>query len=142
MFAGLGRPNQSVSPILSATLRVIPWIVVASIGCAQTHYPSILPGPGDNDRRSFAVHDPLPETDIAPGFPDRPRDFLDERAEPRRTQEAQQLLGVPPGGAPPVPAGAPAGPGMVPGPPVVPPQGPPVMPGGPTTQMYPGPPPQ
>jgi hypothetical protein len=142
MFSGLGRPNQSASRIASATARVIPWIVVASVGCAQTHYPSILPSASENDRRSFNVHDPLPETNIAPDMASRPRDFTNEWAEPRRTQEAQQLLGVPPGGAPPVPAGAPAGPGMAPGAPMVAPQGAPITPGAPTGQMYPGPVPQ
>jgi hypothetical protein len=135
-------------------------VMVIAGGCSpQTRLPSIFPSPGDSDKRSFNVHDPLPEADIGPDMGARPRGFEYDRAEPRRTQEAQGQLGVlphgegsmggpppgsgppgsvPPGAVPPgaVPPGAvPVGPGM-PGAP-----GAPVGPSGsvaPSSQTYPG----
>ena len=102
-------------------------VMVIAGGCSpQTRLPSIFPSPGDSDKRSFNVHDPLPEADIGPDMGARPRGFEYDRTEPRRTQEAQGQLGVlphgegsmggpPPGSGPPgsVPPGA-VPPGAVP----------------------------
>jgi hypothetical protein len=102
----------------AAVRRVVPWVlclVIGANGCQGTRLPNVVPTQYDADKRSFNVHDPLPETDIAPDMAARPRGFNDEWAEPRRTQQGQALIGVPPGGtnsAPPpqqaVPMGAPA----------------------------------
>lgn len=69
-------------------------LVVTGEGCMNTKLPSILPTPAEADRRSFTVHDPLPETDIGPDTFSRPRGFTDEWAEPRRTLAAQSQLGM------------------------------------------------
>jgi hypothetical protein len=112
--------------------------LVAACGCSPTtRLPTIFPSPGDTNSRSFNVHDPLPETDIAPDMGARPPGFMQDWSEPRRTRAAQGMLGVPPGGNPPVPV-LPGGPmpGPVPGGPMVAPPGQPIGPG-PSSQMYP-----
>lgn len=79
--------------------RIPLWALFALVlGCQQTRVPSLVPSPYDADKRSFNIHDPLPETGIAPDTGARPPGFLQERSEPRRTQEAEARLGVPPGG--------------------------------------------
>ncbi len=116
----------------AAVRRVVPWalcLVLAAQGCQGTRLPNLAPSQYDSDKRSFNVHDPLPETNIAPDMGARPPGFMQERAEPRRTQESQALIGVPPGGtnnAPP--------PGIPMGGPMVAPQGAP--PGAPSS-LYP-----
>ncbi len=108
----LGAPFRGEAGVGRA---ILPWalcLVVAAEGCPQTRLPNLVPTPYDADKRSFNVHDPLPETDIGPDTGARPPGFLQERSEPRRTQDAQQFLGVPPGGtnnAPPGPPAAPPG---------------------------------
>jgi hypothetical protein len=117
---------------LAAGLALI--LILTAEGCSPTtRLPSIFPGPGDTDKRSFNVHDPLPETNIGPDTGARPPGFMQEWSEPRRTREAQGVLGVPPNGGVPGGAGAP----MVPGGPV--PGGPPGGPigPGPSSQLYP-----
>jgi hypothetical protein len=111
---------------------------IAAGGCSpNTRLPTIFPGPGDTNSRSFNVHDPLPETDIAPDMGARPPGFMQDWSEPRRTRAAQGLLGVPPGGNPPAPM-LPGGPlpGPMPGGPMGAPPGQPIGPG-PSSQMYP-----
>ena len=116
----------------AAVRRAVPWascLVLAAMGCQGTRLPNLAPTQYDSDKRSFNAHDPLPETGIGPDTGARPPGFMQERSEPRRTQESQELLGVPPGGtnnAP--PPGTPMG-----GPPAVPP-GAPV---GAPSQLYP-----
>jgi hypothetical protein len=123
----------------AAVRRVVPWalcLVLAAQGCQGTRLPNLVPSQYDSDKRSFNVHDPLPETDIGPDMGARPPGFLQERAEPRRTQESQALIGVQPGGnnnAP--PPGAPmGGPGVPMGGPVVAPPGAPI---GAPSSLYP-----
>jgi len=126
----------------AARCSVLVLLVFMSVGCPTTRLPTIVPRPGDADKRSFDVHDPLPETDIGPDTGARPRGFMQERSEPRRTQEAEALLGVPPGGTeragmgPGAPAGGPMGPPMG-GPPAGAPVGPGGPPVGPSSQLYP-----
>ena len=116
----------------AAVRRVVPWamcLVLAAQGCQGTRLPNLVPSQYDSDKRSFNVHDPLPETDIGPDTGARPPGFMQERTEPRRTQDAQELLGVPPGGtnnAPP--------PGASMGAPVVAPPGAPI---GAPSALYP-----
>ena len=124
-FPALSNLCQSLARRLGGPCRgeagvgraILPWalcLVVAAEGCPQTRLPNLVPTPYDADKRSFNVHDPLPETDIGPDTGARPRGFMQERSEPRRTEDAQQLLGVPPGGTnngPPGPQVAPPGPG-------------------------------
>ena len=98
-------------------------LVVAAQGCQQTRLPNLVPTPYDADKRSFNAHDPLPETNIGPDMGARPPGFMQERSEPRRTQESQELLGVPPGGT----SNGPPGPQVAP----------PGAPAGPTSQLYP-----
>ena len=64
---------------------------MAAEGCPQTRLPNLVPTPYDADKRSFNAHDPLPETDIGPDTGARPRGFMQERSEPRRTEDAQQF---------------------------------------------------
>lgn len=125
----------------AAVRRVVPWavlyLVIAAQGCPTTRLPNLMPTQYDADKRSFNVHDPLPESDIGPDTGAVPRGFMQPRAEPRRTQDAQDLIGVPPGGtnnAPPpgVPMGGPVMP--PPGAPVVPPPGAPI---GAPSSLYP-----
>ncbi len=62
---------------------ILPWalcLVVAAEGCPQTRLPNLVPTPYDADKRSFNVHDPLPETDIGPDTGARPRDFMQDAA--------------------------------------------------------------
>jgi hypothetical protein len=119
----LGAPFRGEAGVGRA---ILPWalcLVMAAEGCPQTRLPNLVSTPYDADKRSFNVHDPLPETDIGPDTGARPPGFLQERSEPRRTQESQELLGVPPGGTnngPPAPQTAPPGGGA-----------------GPTSQLYP-----
>jgi hypothetical protein len=115
-----------------AAVRWVLCLLVAAGGCQQTRLPSLVPSPYDADKRSFNVHDPLPETNIGPDMGARPPGFMQERSEPRRTQEAEDLLGIPRGGTNAVPAGA----QMVapPGAPMVAPPGAPI---GPSSQLYP-----
>ncbi len=127
------------APRVVAALSAV--LVFAAGGCSPTtRLPTIFPGPGDTDSRSFNVHDPLPETDIGPDMGARPPGFMQDWSEPRRTRAAQGALGVPPGGAPAGPAApmVPGGPvpGQVPGGPMVAPPNQPVGPG-PSSQMYP-----
>jgi len=123
----------------AAVRRVVPWVLclfLAAQGCQGTRLPNLMPSQYDSDKRSFNVHDPLPETGIGPDTGARPPGFLQERSEPRRTQDAQGLLGVPPGGtnnAP--PPGAPmGGPGVPMGGPMVAPPGAPI---GAPSSLYP-----
>ena len=127
------RTRQRSAVWIARTGAILTLLVTAS-GCPTTRLPSILPGPQDADKRSFNVHDPLPETDIGPDMGIRPRGFMQERSEPRRTQEAQGLLGMPPRGSDVVPA--PAGP-VAPGAPMVAPPGPPGTPATQGSQLYP-----
>jgi hypothetical protein len=133
------------TPRLVAALSAA--LVIAAGGCSpNTRLPTIFPGPGDTDSRSFNVHDPLPETDIAPDMAARPPGFMQDWSEPRRTRAAQGMLGVQPGGNPvgpmvpggPLPGPMPGGPmpGPMQGGPMVAPPGQPIGPG-PTSQMYP-----
>jgi hypothetical protein len=116
------------APIVVAAL-----LVAIAGGCSPTtRLPTIYPSPGDSDSRSFNVHDPLPQNDIAPDMGARPPGFMDDWSEPRRSRAAQDMLGVPPGGGGPGPGGP--VPGAVPGGPVVAPPGQPI---GPSSQMYP-----
>ena len=137
-FPALSNLSQLLARRLGAPLSgeagvgraILPWalcLVVAAEGCPQTRLPNLVPTPYDADKRSFNAHDPLPETDIGPDTGARPRGFMQERSEPRRTEDAQQLLGVPPGGTNNAP----------PGPPVAPPGSGPGAPAGPTSQLYP-----
>jgi len=133
-FPALSNLCQLLARRLAVSLKgeagvgraILPWalcLVLAAEGCPQTRLPNLVPTPYDADKRSFNAHDPLPETDIGPDTGARPPGFLQERSEPRRTQDAQQLLGVPPGGTnngPPGPMVAPPG-----------------APAGPTSQLYP-----
>src|SRR4051812_8730042 len=103
------------------------WLVcaIAAAGCSsQTRTPSILPTRSEGDKRSFNVHDPLPEKDIGPEMGIRPGGFENDRAEPRRTRDAQQSLGVLPHGG--IARGSPADPAARGG-----------TLGGPTSQAYP-----
>jgi hypothetical protein len=112
----------------AAVRQVVPWVMcllLAAQGCQGTRLPNLVPSQYDSDKRSFNAHDPLPETGIGPDMGARPPGFMQERSEPRRTQESQQLLGVPAGGtnnAPPpgVPMGGSvvAPPGPIPGAPI------------------------
>ena len=112
----------------------VPWALclLVAAGCQQTRLPSLVPSPYDADKRSFNVHDPLPETNIGPDMGARPPGFMQERSEPRRTMDAESLLGVPAGGTNAAPSGA----QMVapPGAPMVAPPGAPI---GPSSQLYP-----
>lgn len=125
--------------VAARVVLVVCALLIFAAGCSPTtRLPTIFPGPGDADSRSFNAHDPLPETDIAPDMGARPPGFMQDWSEPRRTREAQNLLGVPPGGAPVAPGGGiPAGPGPGPaqGAPMVAP-GQPIGPG-PSSQIYP-----
>jgi hypothetical protein len=113
-------------------------LLAGAAGCSPTtRLPTLAPSPGDTDARSFNVHDPLPQTDIAPDMGARPPGFMQDWSEPRRSRAAQDMLGVPPGGDGAVPSG-PGGPvpgGPVPGGPMAPP-GQPIGPG-PSSQVYP-----
>jgi hypothetical protein len=126
------RGAQRIAAALSAVL------LFAAGGCSPTtRLPSIFPGPGDTDSRSFNVHDPLPAQDIGPDMGARPPGFLDDWSEPRRTRAAQGALGVQPNGGPPTAPGGPMVPGgPVPGGPMVAPPGGPIGPG-PSSQLYP-----
>ena len=89
----LGAPLSGEAGVGRA---ILPWalcLVVAAEGCPQTRLPNLVPTPYDADKRSFNVHDPLPETDIGPDTGARPPGFLQERSEPRRTQECPGTLG-------------------------------------------------
>ncbi len=44
------------------------------------------------EKRAFSLHDPLPEQDAGPDTFSRPRGFIDQRSEPRRTVEGRPLL--------------------------------------------------
>src|ERR1700691_4338245 len=80
------------APRVVAALSAV--LVFAAGGCSPTtRLPTIFPGPGDTDSRSFNVHDPLPETGIAPDMGARPPGFMQEWSEPRRTRAAQDALG-------------------------------------------------
>jgi hypothetical protein len=121
------------------TVAVSAVLMLAAGGCSPTtRLPTLFPGPGDTDARSFSAHDPLPEQGIAPDMAARPPGFMDDWSEPKRTRAGQDLLGVPPGGAPVAPGGGiptGPGPGPMPGGPVVAP-GQPIGPG-PSGQLYP-----
>jgi hypothetical protein len=101
----------------SVVRRILPWalcLLLAGQGCQGTRLPNLAPTAYDADKRSFNVHDPLPETNIGPDTGARPPGFLQERSEPRRTQESEALLGIPPGGTnngppPGTPTGPPPG---------------------------------
>jgi hypothetical protein len=131
----IGHSRRVFKPDTGLVRAILPWavcLIVAAEGCQGTRLPNLVPTPYDSDKRSFNVHDPLPETGIGPDMGARPPGFLQERSEPRRTQEAQELLGVPPGGtnnAAPGPMGGPP-----PGAPLVPAPG---GPGMPSSQLYP-----
>jgi hypothetical protein len=124
------RPGACVS---RAVVPGVLCLLVAAGGCQQTRLPVLVPSPYDADKRSFNVHDPLPETNIGPDTGARPPGFMQERSEPRRTTDAEALLGIPPGGTnngqpPSAPMGAPLGAPMV---------APPGAPIGPSSQLYP-----
>jgi len=118
--------------VAGASVRWAVCLLVVAGGCQQTRLPALVPSPYDADKRSFNVHDPLPETNIGPDMGARPPGFMQERSEPRRTLDAEALLGIPPGGTNAAPAGAqmvtPSGPPMV---------APPGAPVGPSSQLYP-----
>jgi len=114
---------------------ILPWalcLLVAAEGCQQTRLPALVPSAYDADKRSFNVHDPLPETNIGPDMGARPPGFMQERSEPRRTMDADALLGIPQGGTNNAPPAGPMG-----GPPGAPMVAPPGAPAGPTSQLYP-----
>ena len=80
------------APRVVAALSAV--LLFAAGGCSPTtRLPSIFPGPGDTDSRSFNVHDPLPETDIGPDMGARPPGFMQDWSEPRRTRAAQGRFG-------------------------------------------------
>jgi hypothetical protein len=118
--------------VAGASVRCALLLLMTAAGCQQTRLPALVPSPYDADKRSFNVHDPLPETNIGPDTGARPPGFMQERSEPRRTLDAEALLGIPPGGTNAAqPGGQMAAP---PGAPMVVPPGAPV---GPSSQLYP-----
>ena len=88
---------------------VIFGCLVLLSGCFSpfhTRLPTFANRSPAEEKRSFNVHDPLPEKDVGPDTLVRPRGFMEQRSEPRRTLEGQGMLGppgipgsqVPPGG--------------------------------------------
>jgi hypothetical protein len=110
--------------------------LLVATGCQQTRLPNLVPSPYDADKRSFNVHDPLPETNIGPDTGARPPGFLQERSEPLRDLGTDARLGIPATGTNAPPAGPMGGPPGAPvgGPPMVAPPGAPI---GPSSQFYP-----
>ena len=65
-------------------------ILLLLAGCIspqRTRMPSFAYGDPNAERRSFELHDPLPERDSGPLAGALPRGFDVQRAEPRRTLE-------------------------------------------------------
>lgn len=60
------------------------------IGCRNTQYPNLSPTQVNSERRSFAYHDPTPDTEAGPWI-ERPRGFERQRAEPRRVVEKDAI---------------------------------------------------
>ena len=89
---------------------VVLGCLVLAAGCFSpfhTRLPTFANRSPAEEKRSFNLHDPLPERDVGPDTQVRPRGFIEQRSEPRRTLEGRGLLGtptqpgsqLPPGGA-------------------------------------------
>lgn len=74
------------APLLFVGGCITPW---------NTRLPTLAPRPPVVEGRSYHVHDPFPDTLVGPDPMIRPREFIEPRAEPRRTLEGRALLGVP-----------------------------------------------
>ena len=61
--------------------------LLVATGCQQTRLPNLVPTPYDADKRSFNVHDPLPETNIGPDTGARPPGFLQEQRTAARPRD-------------------------------------------------------
>lgn len=92
---------------ISRNLRLAACALVL-VGCRNTQYPSFTPSAVSRNQvnRSFAYHDPNPDTDAGPWI-ERPRGFERPRATPERVNEkykiTDQLLqqeGAPVGNSP------------------------------------------
>jgi hypothetical protein len=73
------------------------WLVFLS-GCFSpfhTRLPTFVNRSPEVEKRSFSLHDPLPDRDLGPDTLARPRGFNDQRSEPRRTLEGRGLIGSP-----------------------------------------------
>ena len=74
--------------------------LVAVLGCfspVTTRMPTFQAGDPRVEKQRFDLHDPLPDAVAGPDTQSRPRGFVDQRSEPRRTLEGRMLLGLPPG---------------------------------------------
>ncbi len=81
-----------------------------SLGCAavcgcinpnNTRLPTVGTPPSAVEQRSYSVHDPFPDEDLAPNTFSRPREFDRPRDEPRKILESRALLGLDPPPCPP-----------------------------------------
>lgn len=61
----------------------------------NTRLPTLHSQPPVVEGRSYQLHDPFPDAQVGPDPMIRPREFIEPRAEPRRTLEGRALLGMP-----------------------------------------------
>jgi hypothetical protein len=84
-------------PQTSLLRRLLPLALLALAGCpnpANTRFPTLAPRPPAVERQSFQRHDPFPNENLGPETFTRPREFQEQREEPRRAREAQPVPGV------------------------------------------------
>ena len=66
-------------------------------GCpnpSNTRFPTLAPSPPALERRSYERHDPFPNENLGPETFTRPREFEEQRTEPRRARESQPVPGL------------------------------------------------
>jgi hypothetical protein len=78
--------------------RCLVAIAIACLaGCPtpdNTRFPTLAPRPPAIERQSYQRHDPYPNENLGPETFTRPREFREQREEPRRVREGQPLPGV------------------------------------------------
>ena len=72
-------------------------LLAGCVNPALTRLPTFEAGHPFVEKRSYERHDPFPDRLIGPDTQVRPRDFNDQRAEPRRALEEQMFQGAKPG---------------------------------------------
>lgn len=78
-------------------MRCLPAGCLLLAGClnpALTRLPALHPGHPQVEKRSFERHDPFPDRLMGPDTEVRPREFNEQRTEPRRALEERLFQGA------------------------------------------------
>jgi hypothetical protein len=92
------------SVVKSAGLAATCLLMTGCFSDAFTRLPAFESGQPQVEKRSYERHDPFPDVLSAPDMQVRPREFSNQRSEPRRALEEELFQGMkdnggfPPGG--------------------------------------------